>query len=223
MTGPAPGEVRPFEVTHRTVVRLAVPMIAAYLSVPLVGVIDTAVIGQLGQAALIGGIAVGAIVLDIVFVVFNFLRAGTTGLTAQAYGAEDRPESIAVLARALVVAAVCGVFIIALQWPLLEASLFAMHPGQEVAAAACEYLYIRIWASPFALANFALLGWLLGIHRSLTVLGIQAIFAALNIGLSLWFVLGLKLGVAGVAWSSVLRSHHAAGSGPDSPEACAAS
>jgi multidrug resistance protein, MATE family len=196
--------IRPFEVTHGTVFRLAVPMMIAYISVPLVGVIDTAAIGQLGIAALIGGIAVGAIILDIVFVVFNFLRAGTTGLTAQAFGAENAREGVAVLARALVVAAFSGLFVVALQWPLIEAGVRLMDPGPEVAAAAREYLYIRIWASPFALANFALLGWLLGIHRSLTVLGIQTLFAALNIGLSLWFVLGLELGVPGVAWSSVL-------------------
>ena len=201
---PLIGEIRPFAVTHGTVIRLAVPMMIAYISVPLVGVIDTAVIGQLGIAALIGGIAVGAIILDIVFITFNFLRAGTTGLTAQAYGAEDPAEGIAVLGRALVLAAVCGVVIVALQWPMIEAGVAIMNPGAEVADAAREYLYIRIWASPFGLMNFVLLGWLLGIHRSLMVLGIQTLFASLNIGLSMWFVLGLGYGVAGVAWSSVL-------------------
>jgi putative MATE family efflux protein len=196
--------VRPFEVTHHTVVRLAVPMMLAYLSVPLVGVIDTAVIGQLGDAALIGGVAVGAIILDIVFVTFNFLRSGTTGLTAQAFGAEDHAEGTAVLARALVIAAICGAAIVAFQWPLIEIGLALMEPGAEVATATRDYLYVRIWASPFALANYAILGWLLGIHRSLTVLAIQTFFAGANILLSVWFVLGLGLGVAGVAWGSVL-------------------
>src|SRR5918997_1264480 len=97
----AANAVRPFAVTHRSVVRIAVPMTLAYLSLPLIGVIDTAVIGRLGDPSLIAGIAVGAIVLDVVFVAFNFLRSGTTGLTAQAFGAHDRVELVAVLLRAL--------------------------------------------------------------------------------------------------------------------------
>lgn len=202
---PAPDDfVRPFHVTHGGIFRLAVPMTLAYISVPLVGVIDTAVIGQLGDATLLGGIAVGAIVLDVVFVTFNFLRAGTTGLTAQAYGAADDKELVAVLFRALVVAAVAGLLIVLLQWPLIEAGAFLMDPGVAVSEPMREYLFIRIWASPFALANYALLGWLVGLGRSLTVLGVQTVFAALNIGLSVWFVLGLGYGVTGVAWASVL-------------------
>ena len=205
MTGEPPGSsVRPFEVTHAAVFRLAVPMTLAYVSVPLVGVIDTAAIGQLGEATLLGGIAVGAIVLDVVFVAFNFLRAGTTGLTAQAYGAGDAKEIVAVLVRALLVAAVSGLLFVLLQRPLIDAGAFLMDPGVAVAEPMREYLSIRIWASPFALANYALLGWLVGLGRSMTVLAVQTIFAGLNIGLSLWFVLGLGYGVTGVAWSSVL-------------------
>ncbi len=200
---PAP-RVHPFEVTHGTVFRLAVPMTLAYLSVPLVGIIDTAVIGQLGDAALIGGIAVGAVVLDVVFTTFNFLRSGTTGLTAQALGARDPEEVAAVLARALLVALLSGLLVVLLQGPLVTAGVLLMDPGGPVAAAMGEYLTVRIWGSPFALANFALLGWLLGVGRSLTVLAVQTLFAVLNIGLSLYFVLGLGFGVAGVAWGSVL-------------------
>ncbi len=201
---PPASVVRPFAVTHGTVFRLAVPMTLAYLSLPLVGIIDTAAIGRLGQAALVGGIAVGAIVLDIVFAVFNFLRAGTTGLTAQAFGADDGAEVTAVLLRALVVAGISAIAILALQWPLIEAGVALMDPGAEVVQAMRTYLYVRIWGTPFALANFVLLGWLVGLGRSLIVLLVQTIFAALNIGLSLYFVLALDLGVAGVAWSSVL-------------------
>ena len=196
--------VRPFEVSHRLVFRLAVPMTLAYLSLPLVGIIDTAAIGRLGQAALVGGIAVGSIVFDIVFTTFNFLRSGTTGLTAQAYGAEDGAEVAAVLLRALLVAFASAVAILILQWPLIEAGVALMDPGPEVVAAMRTYLIVRIWVAPFTLANFVLLGWLLGLGRSLTVLLVQTVFAALNISLSLYFVLGLGMGVAGVAWSSIL-------------------
>lgn len=203
MTAPPVG-VRPFEVTHGAVFRLALPMTLAYLSVPLIGVIDTAVIGQLGDATLVGGIAVGGLVLDVVFTTFNFLRSGTTGVTAQAYGAEDSKETVAVLARALIFAALSGIAVILLQWPLIEAGVGLMDPGASVVGATRQYLYVRVWATPFTLANYVLLGWLLGLGRSLTVLAVQTLFGALNIVLSLWFVLGLDLGVAGVAWASVL-------------------
>ncbi len=201
---PEEERVRPFDVTHRSVFRLAVPMTLAYLSVPLIGVVDTVVIGQLGVAALIGGIAVGAIVLDILFTTFNFLRSGTTGLTAQAVGAADKEEIVAVLARALIVAAVSSVPIVALQVPFIAASIWFMDPGPAVVDAMHDYLHIRIWETPLTLANYALLGWLVGLGRSMTVLGVQTLFAALNIVFSVWFVLGLQLGVTGVAWASVL-------------------
>ncbi len=180
------------------------PMTLAYLSVPMIGVVDTIVIGQLGVAALIGGIAVGAIVLDILFTTFNFLRSGTTGLTAQAVGAADREEIVAVLARALIVAAVSSVAILVLQLPFIAASTWFMDPGPAVVDAMHDYLYVRIWETPLTLANYALLGWFVGLGRSMTVLGVQTLFAALNIVFSIWFVLGLQLGVTGVAWASVL-------------------
>jgi MATE family multidrug resistance protein len=195
---------RGFAVTHGVVLRLAVPMTAAYLSVPLVGLVDTAVIGQIGIAALIGGIAIGAIILDILFTTCNFLRAGTTGLTAQAFGAGDDKEQQTVLGRALLIALAIGLVIVIVQKPLIAAGLWLMHVGPEVEGAARDYLAVRIWAAPFVLANFVLVGWLLGLARAGSVLFLQTVFAALNIALSLLFVLHLRWGVAGVAWASVL-------------------
>lgn len=196
--------VRPFTVTHGTVFRLAVPMTLAYLTVPLIGVVDTIVIGQLGVAALIGGIAVGAIILDILFTTCNFLRSGTTGLTAQAVGAGDAKEVIAVLLRALIVAVVASAAVLLLQAPFIAGGVWFMDPGSEVAVAVRDYLAIRIWAAPLTLINFALLGWFVGIGRSMTVLAVQTFLGIANAGFSVWFVLGLDLGVAGVAWASVL-------------------
>ena len=195
---------RAFAVTHGAVLRLAVPMSAAYLSVPLIGLVDTAVIGQIGIAALIGGIAIGAVILGILFTTFNFLRAGTTGLTAQAFGAGDEKEQQAVLGRALMIALVIGLAVVIAQKPLIATGLWLMHVGPEVEGAAGDYLAVRIWASPFALANFVLVGWLLGLGRAGAVLFLQTVFAALNIALSLLFVLRFGWGVAGVAWASVL-------------------
>ena len=106
-----------FIVTNRTVLRIAIPMTLAYLSTPLLGIVDTAVIGQLGIAALIGGIALGGIIFDIVFTTFNCLRSGTTGLTAQAFGANEKDEIVAVLYRALVIAIFAGIIVIGFPCP----------------------------------------------------------------------------------------------------------
>lgn len=201
---PEPPPVRPFRLTHATMFRIAVPMMFAYLTVPLAGAIDTTVIGQLGDAALLGGIAVGAVVLDVVFTTFNFLRSGTTGLTAQAMGASDEKEMAAVLLRAMLVALVSGIVIVILRRPVAEIGAMLMDPGAGVVAPMRDYVLVRLWASPFGLANYALLGWLLGLGRSLTVLAVQLAFAVINIVLSVWLVLGLGYGVQGVAWASVL-------------------
>jgi MATE family multidrug resistance protein len=197
-------EIRPFEVTSRSVLTIAGPMTAAYISVPLVGLVDTAVIGQLGVASLIGGIAVGAIVLDILLTSFNFLRSGTTGLTAQAYGAGDAREQQAVLARALILAIGLGLAVIALQAPFIALGVWLMEAERAVAEAVRAYLEVRIWAAPFILANFVLLGWLLGLGQARAVFFLSAVYGLANIVLSVWFVLGLGWGVAGVALASVL-------------------
>jgi MATE family, multidrug efflux pump len=195
---------RTFEVSNRAVLAIAVPMTIAYLSTPLLGVVDTAVIGQLGDAALIGGIAVGAVVFDIIFTTFNFLRSGTTGLTAQALGAGDAEEERAVLWRALSVALVSGLAVIALQAPLLVVALHLMGPSEPVAAATGDYFRIRVLAAPLALANYAILGWFIGLGRAGTGLALQTLLNGLNIVLSVYLVLWLGWGIAGVAWGTVL-------------------
>ncbi len=197
------GAVRPFAVTHRSVLSIAIPMTAAYISVPLVGLVDTAVIGQLGIAALIGGIAIGAAIIDVLLASLNFLRAGTTGLTAQAFGAGDGKEQQAVLARALIISTVLGLAMVILQVPIVEGGIWLMHVETGVGEATRTYLYVRIWAAPFILANFVLLGWLLGLAKAKTVLFLATIYGVANIFFSIWFVLGLGWGVAGVASASV--------------------
>lgn len=113
-----------FAVTHRTVLAIAIPMTLAYLSTPLLGIVDMAVIGRLGDPALLGGIAIGGIIFDLVFTTFNFLRSGTTGLTAQAFGARNEEEVRATLLRAFVIAAIGGLLVILLQAPLREIGLW---------------------------------------------------------------------------------------------------
>ncbi|MBL6430754.1 MAG: MATE family efflux transporter [Alphaproteobacteria bacterium] len=196
--------IRPFEVTNRTVFAIAVPMTLAYLSTPLLGLVDTAVIGQLGDAALLGGIALGGILFDLVFASFNFLRSGTTGLTAQAVGAGDGKEERAVLFRAGLLALALGLCVVALQVPILSAGLWLMGGSEAVKAATASYFTVRTLSAPVALLNYAYLGWFIGRGQSMTALLLQTGLNGLNIALSVWFVLYLDWGVAGVAGATVL-------------------
>ncbi|MHC5654423.1 MATE family efflux transporter [Stappia sp. ICDLI1TA098] len=201
---PAGGAVRPFEVTNRTVLAIAVPMTLAYLSTPLLGLIDTAVIGQLGDAALLGGIALGGVLFDLVFTSFNFLRSGTTGLTAQAVGADEHEEERAVLLRAQVLAASLGIALAALSLPLLTAGLWLMGGSAEVQAATATYFSVRVLSAPMALANYAFLGWFIGRGQAMTALALQTGLNGINIALSVVFVLVFDWGVAGVAAATVV-------------------
>ncbi|AXS39640.1 MATE family efflux transporter [Breoghania sp. L-A4] len=196
--------VRAFDVSNRDVLALAIPMTLAYLSTPILGVVDTAVIGQLGSAALVGGIAVGGILFDLVFTTFNFLRSGTTGLTAQAYGSGETREIKAGLLRALIIAGVLGLATIALQIPMIEVGLRLLGGSDAVQEATRSYFGIRIYSAPFTLANYAILGWLLGQGRAKTGLLIQTWLNGINIVLSIVFVMGLSWGVAGVALATVI-------------------
>jgi MATE family multidrug resistance protein len=193
---------RPFAVTHRSVFGIAVPMTLAYLTTPLVGVVNLGVVGQLGEPALVGGVSIGALVFDIVFVTFNFLRAGTTGLVAQAYGAGDRHEIAATFYRALILAAGVGLAVLLLAGPLLDLSLGLIGGSEAVQSATAEYWNIRVLATPFALANYVILGWLIGLGRAGYGLLLQLLLNGINIVLSLVFVIQLDLGVAGVGWAS---------------------
>lgn len=194
----------PFPVNNRVVVSLAVPMTLAYLSTPLLGIVDTAVIGQLGNAALIGGIAVGAIIFDIIFGGFNFLRSGTTGLTAQAVGRSDAKEQQAVYFRALLLAVALGILTIALSKPFLETGIYFMEPSAEVEEAVRTYFTIRVLATPFSLVNYAVLGWYLGLGKSGTGLFLQTVLNGLNMAFNATLVLYYDFGVAGIAWGTFM-------------------
>ncbi|HUG62637.1 MAG TPA: MATE family efflux transporter [Methylomirabilota bacterium] len=193
-----------FTVDSRAVFKIAVPMTLAFLSTPLLGAVDTAVVGQLGDAALLGGIAVGALIFDILFTTMNFLRSGTTGLTAQAVGAEDEKRQAATLLQALLIAVAVGVGFIAISGPLLAAGLLLIEPSAAVSEATSTYFAIRILSAPFALANYAILGWVLGHGRAGLGLALQILLNGTNIALSIFLGLGLGWGVEGVAWGTVI-------------------
>lgn len=194
----------PFTVTNRMVFAIAVPMTLAYLTTPLLGIVDTAVVGQFGDAALIGGLAIGAIIFDIVFVAFNFLRMGTTGLVAQAVGRGDESEQQAVFWRAIVIALAGGVLLLPLSPLIRDVGLWLIVTDPEVAAAAATYVTIRFLAAPFTLLNYAILGLLLGQARAVAGLVLQTLINGINIALSIFLGLHLGWNVAGVAWATVV-------------------
>ena len=194
---------RPFTVSHRLVLSIAVPMTLAYLTTPLLGLVDVAVVGRLGDPALIGGLAVGAVIFDVVFTSFNFLRFSTTGLVAQAFGRGDAREEQAVFWRSLAIGIVSGLLILALTPLVARAGLWAMGPEQDVQVAAHTYISIRMVCAPATLANYAILGFLLGRGQAMTGLLLQTLINGINIALSIYLGLVLEWGVAGVAWATV--------------------
>ncbi|EKF17661.1 MATE family efflux transporter [Nitratireductor pacificus] len=196
--------VRPFEVTNRLVLSIAVPMTLAYLTTPLLGIVDTAVIGQFGDAALLGGLAAGAIVFDVVFTTFNFLRSGTTGLVAQAFGRDDVLEEQAVLWRALALGIVSGLIVILIGPLISAAGVWFIDPEPRVAEAMTAYVAIRILAAPLSLMNYAILGYVLGRGEGGLGLALQFILNGGNIAFSILLGLHLGWGLEGVAWGTVI-------------------
>lgn len=200
-------------VTHRRVLAIALPMTVAHLTTPMLGVVDAAVVGRLGDAALLGGVALAAVVFDMLFWGFGFLRMGTVGLAAQALGRRDGVEEKAVLARALVIAFACGAALVALQVPILLAALRLGGASAEVNAALADYSHVRIFAAPFSLANYAVLGWLTGLGRTGRALALQVGMNLLNMVLTAALVLGAGLGIAGAAAGTLVAEIAGAAAG----------
>lgn len=193
-----------FDVTHRLVLLIAVPMTLGFMTTPLLGLTDTAVVGHLGEAHALAGLAIGAMLFDLIFASFNFLRASTTGLVAQAYGRGDNREQQAVFWRALVSALACGLVILLCSPLLLKGGLALMGPEGDVAEATATYFSIRILSGPAALANYAILGFVLGCGQGPTGLALQILINGINIVLSILLGLVLDWGVAGVAWGTMI-------------------
>lgn len=194
----------PEAVTSRRVLRIAVPIVAANATVPILGAVDTGVVGQLGLAAPIGAVGIGAVVISFLYWSFGFLRMGTTGLTAQAIGADDDREASALLIRGLWIGGAAGLGFILLQAPLFWLGFQLAPASAEVEGLARDYLEIRIWGAPAAIAAYAMTGWLIAAERTRAVLLLQFWINGLNILLDLWFVLGLGWGIEGVATATLI-------------------
>lgn len=189
----------PFQVSNRQVLAIAIPMMLASITTPLVGLVDAAVVGRLGETALFGGLAAGAVVIDVAFVSFNFLSSGTSGLVAQCFGKGDALEERAVFLRAFFLAALSGLGL-ALLAPLIAAICeWFMNAEPTLTAAMDIYIRIRLISAPAALINYAILGYFVGRGETGVALLLQLLLNGVNIALSTFFGVYLSWGIAGVA------------------------
>ena len=176
----------------------------ANLTTPLIGIVSTTAIGRLGDATLLGGVAMASVLFDCLFWLFGFLRMSTVAFTAQSVGAGETTELRAILARGFIVAALIGATLIAVQIPLAAALLGAMGGSEGVTRAAKTYFTIRIWSAPLALANYVVLGWLIGQTRARMALGTQITINVINMAATIMLVLVLDFGIAGAAIAAVI-------------------
>ena len=191
-------------VSTAQVFAIAGPAMMANLTTPLIGIVSTTAIGRLGDAALLGGVAMASVIFDCMFWLFGFLRMSTLAFTAQSLGAGEMGELRSLLARGLVVATAIGAGLVLLQLPLASVVLEAMGGSTRVTEAARTYFVIRIWSAPLVLANYVVLGWLIGLARAMLALALQVVVNLVNMALTMVLVLGLDAGIAGAAIAAVV-------------------
>ena len=196
--------VTPSRVTTAQVFAIAGPAMVANLTTPLIGIVSTTAIGRLGDAALLGGVAMASVLFDCMFWLFGFLRMSTVAFTAQSLGAGETQELRAILARGFIVASLVGTGLIALQIPLAAVLLGAMGGSENVTRAAKTYFTVRIWSAPLALANYVVLGWLIGQARATLALTTQVAINLTNMVATVLLVLVFDLGIAGAAIAAVI-------------------
>ena len=187
--------------------RIAAPMILSNVSVPLLGMVDTGVTGHLDSPVYLGAVAIGAMIFSILYTGVNFLRMGTTGIAAQSFGADDNDGLRVALGQAIIVALLIAFTLIALQVPLGRLAMQLLGPDAEIQVHALEYFSIRIWSAPGTLANFALIGWFIGLQNARVPLLIFLTINITNIVLDLLFVLVFGMKVDGVALASVFAEY----------------
>ncbi|MGE6139000.1 MATE family efflux transporter [Aeromonas rivipollensis] len=198
---------------HRAVFALALPMVFSNVTTPLLGLVDTWVIGHLGQAWFLGGVSVGATLINLLFWLLGFLRMSTTGLTAQAQGAASAEGQLDTLARALGLAVGLGLAMLLLVLPFLPAIIGLSGGSPEVQVYAGDYVSVRIWSAPAALCNLVIMGWLLGMQDARSPMLLLILSNLVNMVLDAWFVLGLGWQVRGVAAASLLADYCSLGVG----------
>ncbi len=187
--------------------QLSWPTILSNLTVPMLGAVDTAVMGHLPDPTYVGGVAVGSMIFAFLYWGFGFLRMGTTGFVAQAHGRDDGIEIRAVLARALLIGLAAALVLVVAQHPLRAGALAIVEGAADVERLAEIYFDTRIWGAPATLANYAILGWMLGMQFARAALLIQIVINGLNAALDIWFVVELGWGIEGVALATALAQY----------------
>ena len=200
---------------NRGILKLAIPSILANITVPIVGMVDIAIAGHLdtNAATLIGGIAIGTMLFDLLYWNFGFLRVGTGGLAAQAYGREDRQECARILTRSVGIAFSCALLLIAVQWLFIKAAFLVVDCTPEVQELASRYFFIRIWAAPATLGLMAFKGWFIGMQDSVSPMAVDLIVNGMNVLMSFVLALGIPawgyegLGFSGIAAGTVVAQY----------------
>ena len=201
---------------NKDILRLAIPSILANITIPLVGIVDTAIVGHLSDAAAIGGIAIGTMLFDLLYWNFGFLRVGTSGLTAQAYGrfrtGASQPCGVPndcrrLLVQSTMIAMIAALAIWAIQWFFVTAVLAIVPCSAEVAAVAREYFFVRIWAAPATLMLMAMKGWFIGMQDTRSPMAIDILVNVVNMGASYYLAVHTPLGIVGVAWGTLIAQY----------------
>lgn len=192
---------------NKTILKLAIPNIISNITIPLLGLVDMILMGHLGSATYIGAIALGGTIFSVLYSFFSFLRAGTTGFTAQAYGSNDKTETIYSLYRSICIGIPIIILILALQNPIAKISQFLLDGSDDVKSLALSYFYIRIWAAPANIMLYCLNGWFVGMQNTKSPMFIAILINVFNILFSILFVIVLKQNVTGVALGTVLAQY----------------
>jgi MATE family multidrug resistance protein len=192
---------------NKRILKLAIPNIVSNITVPLLGMVDLALMGHLESVNYIGAIALGTMIFNFLYWGFGFLRMGTTGFTAQAYGRRDLADSIHTLGRALVVSLIGGLFLIILQVPVNNLSFWLLSADTSVEQLASEYFYIRIWAAPATISLYALTGWFIGMQNTRFPMFIAILVNLVNLGMNVLFVYGMNMKSDGVAMGTVIAQY----------------
>ena len=192
---------------NKKILRLAIPNIISNITVPLLGLVDVGLMGHLGSSVYLGAIAVGSMIFNFIFWIFGFLRMGSSGFTAQAYGNRNFKEVMLIFVRSLIIALVCGIILIILQYPIAKTAFYLSSVSNDILPVLSAYFYIRIYAAPATIALTAILGWLTGMQNAKTPMIIFIAINILNIFYSLIFVIFLDMKAEGVALGSVLAQY----------------
>ncbi len=192
------------EITHRRILKIAIPILLSNATVPILGAVDTGVIGQLGEAAPIGAVGLGSIIITTIYGLFGFLRMGTSGLASQEKGKGDDYELSMIIFRSLIIGFVLGVLVLILHFQLFYLVMKIVPASPEVERLTEEYVSIRIFSAPAAIATYGITGWLIAQERTQSVLVLQLAMNGLNVMLDILFVLGLDYGVEGVAYATLI-------------------